>query len=166
MDILIIGGLLVIGIGAIVALFFVLRSDSTPRAKAPAAMPQTAREAPPTPTTYESTPQREELHDGTPQTQAITRVVEPPQTQQVSPVAETRTVPVPPVAQTVAQDGATRVQPVTQSEQPLRVHLNGQFHELASGLRSLQQQATEMEQRLSSLNQMLEGIERNQPEER
>ena len=166
MDILIIGGLLVIGIGALVALFFVLRSDSTPRAKALEAMPQTAREAPPTPAAYTPAPQQEELHDETPKTQEVTHVVETPKTQEIRPVAETRTVPIPPVTQTIAQDGVIRTPPVTQNEQPLRIHLNGQFHELASGLRSLQQQATEMEQRLNSLNQMLEGIERNQPDEK
>ena len=147
MDILIIGGLLVIGIGAIVALFFVLRSGNSAQAKVPEAVPQTAREAPPTPV-YEPEVQTEQVH-----------LV--PETPKTMPVPETRTVP---LAETVAQDGAVSSRPAYEKEQPLRVHLNGQFHELTQGLRSLQQQATEMEQRLSSLNQMLDGIERERPE--
>ena len=150
MDTLIIGGLLVIGIAAIVGLFFVLRGENTPRTRVPEAVPQTAREAPPTPVYEPPAPQPEPAQNVTPQIQDVT------------PVAEERTVP---VAEAVAQDGAVHTQSVTENEQPLRVHLNGQFHELASGLRSLQQQATEMEQRLSSLNQLIEGIERNQSEE-
>ncbi len=149
MDTLIIGGLLVIGIGAIVALFFVLRGGDAAQAKTPAPVPQTAREDHPTPVASE--PQPEQSHD----------VI--PQTPEVTPVSETRTVP---VAETALQDGTATTHPVYEKEPPLRVHLNGQFHELTQGLRSLQQQATEMEQRLSSLNQMLEGIERNQPEEK
>ena len=141
MDTLIIGGLLVIGVGAIVALFFVLRGGNTAQAKTPAAVPQTAREAPPTRT--EPEPQPEPSHNVMPTTPEVT------------PVSETRTVP---VAETAVQGGATTAHPVYEKEQPLRIHLNGQFHELTQGLRSLQQQATEMEQRLSSLNQMLEGI--------
>ncbi len=148
MDTLIIGGLLVIGIGAIVALFFVLRGGDTAQAKAPAAVPQTAREAHPTPVAPEP-----------PLEQSAVIPAEP----EVTPVSETRTVP---IAETAVQDGAITAPPVYEKEQPLRVHLNGQFHELTQGLRSLQQQAIEMEQRLSSLNQMLEGIERNQPEEK
>ena len=149
MDTLIIGGLLVIGVGALIALFFVLRGGDTTQAKTPAAVPQTAREAPPT--LAEPEPQPGQSHDVTPATPEVT------------PVSETRTVP---VAETAVQDRATTAHPAYEKEQPLRVHLNGQFHELTQGLRSLQQQATEMEQRLSSLNQMLEGIERNQPEEK
>ena len=149
MDILIIGGLLVIGIGAIVALFFVLRSGNPAQAKVPEAVPQTAREAPPTPV-YEPEVQPEQSHGI-------------PETPRTSPISKTRTVP---LVETVTQDGVATSQPVYEKEQPLRVHLNGQFHELTQGLRSLQQQATEMEQRLSSLNQMLETIERDQPEEK
>ncbi len=154
MDILIIGGLLVIGVGALVALFFVLRGGNTAQARVPEAVPQTAREAPPTPA---PAPESEQLPQSEP-----TRVTAPMQ-EEVAPLSEVRTVP---VAETVAQDGATTTQPIYEKEQPLRVHLNGQFHELTHGLRSLQQQAIEMEQRLSSLNQMLEGIERNQSEEK
>ena len=150
MDILIIGGLLVIGVGALIALFFVLRGGNAQQAKAPEAVPQTAREVPPTPMPEpEHQPQAEQI-----------RVTAP--MQEITPLSEARTVP---AAETAVQDGTTTTQPVYEKEQPLRVHLNGQFHELTHGLRSLQQQATEMEQRLSSLNQMLETIERNQPEE-
>ena len=149
MDILIIGGLLVVGVGALIALFFVLRGGNPAQTKVPKAVPQTAREAPPTPAP-EQLPQSEQ-----------TRVTAP--MQEVASLSETRTVP---VAEAAVQDSATTTHPVYEKEQPLRVHLNGQFHELTHGLRSLQQQATEMEQRLSSLNQMLEGIERNQPEEK
>ena len=162
MDILIIGGLLVIGVGALVALFFVLRDGGTAQAKTPAAVPQTAREAPPTPAEPEPQPERSDAVASP--TAEVTPV---PKTRtvplEVTPVSEARTVP---VAETAVQDGATAAHQVYEREQPLRVHLNGQFHELTQGLRSLQQQATEMEQRLSSLNQMLEGIERNQPEEK
>lgn len=149
MNILIVGGLLVIGVGALVALFFVVRSGRTARAKTLEAVPQTAREAPPTPVEPEPEPQTEQFD-----------VI--PHTPEVTHVSETRTVP---VAETAEQDGVAHTQPVYEKEAPLRVHLNGQFHDLTQGLRSLQQQATEMEQRLSSLNQMLENIERNQPEE-
>ncbi|GAC1356194.1 MAG: hypothetical protein NVSMB38_37460 [Ktedonobacteraceae bacterium] len=142
MDILIVGGLLVIGVGALVALFFVLRSGTT------ATVPQTAREIPPPPA-YEP-----------PQQSA------PAPTQQQDVIraeSETRTVP---IAETTEQTIATNAHPVYEREQPLKVRLNGQFQELAHGLRSLQQQATEMEQRLGSLNQMIETIERDQPEEK
>jgi len=150
MDILIIGGLLVIGIGALVALFFVLRSGDPSRAKTSEAVPQIAREAPPT-----------SVHEPEPEPETTQTTTSP--ASGVTPVSETRTVP---VAETAIHDGATNAHPVYEKEQPLRIHLNGQFHELTQGLRSLQQQATEMEQRLSSLNQMLESIERNQQEEK
>ena len=156
MDILIIGGCLVVGIGAIIALFFVLRGGNAEPAKKPAAVPQTAREVPPTP--VEPEPQLEQ-----PDTTAPLAEATPVSEARTVPVAETQTMP---VAETPVQDGARPAQPVYEKEQPLRVHLNGQFHELTQGLRSLQQQATEMEQRLSSLNQMLESIERNQHEEK
>ncbi len=148
MNTLIIGGLLVVGVGALIALFFVLRSGDTAQAKVPEAVPQTAREVPPTPTELEPQPEQQDMETHVPE---------------VTPVSETRTVP---VAETVGQDGGTPAHPVYEKEQPLRIHLNGQFHELTQGLRSLQQQATEMEQRLSSLNQMLESIEENQSEEK
>ena len=162
MDTLIIGGLLVIGVGALVALFFVLRGGDTAQAKTPAAVPQTAREAPPT--LAEPEPQPEQPENVTPSTPEATTVSKTRTAPlEVTPISEARTVP---VAETIVQDGVTTAHPMYEKEQPLRVHLNGQFHELTQGLRSLQQQATEMEQRLSSLNQMLEGIERNQPEEK
>ncbi|GAC1468396.1 MAG: hypothetical protein PVS3B3_11810 [Ktedonobacteraceae bacterium] len=142
MNILIVGGLLIIGVGALVALFFVLRSGNTAQANAREAIPQTAREVPPI---YEPASQLEQPHVET-------------QTRVDTPALATRTVP---VVETTIPDGIA-AHPVHGTEQPLRVRLNGQFHELAHGLRSLQQQATEMEQRLSSLNQMLETIERDQ----
>ena len=40
--------------------------------------------------------------------------------------------------------------------------LNGQFHELASEIRTLHQQASQLEQRLSILTQMVDHIERTQ----
>ena len=40
--------------------------------------------------------------------------------------------------------------------------LNGQFHELASEVRTLHQQASQLEQRLSILTEMLDHIERTQ----
>lgn len=133
MDTLIIGGLLVVGIGAIVALFFVLRSDNTPKAPA---VPKNV-----SPRTDEaSNPNipisaQQHINAGGAETEA-------------------RTVP--------TMEAATS----SEQEQPLKVRLNGQFHELAHGLRALQQQATDMEQRLGSLNQMIDGIERDQNEER
>ena len=159
MGILIIGGLLVIGVGALIALFFVIRGGNTARAKAPEAVPQTAREAPPTP-----------VREPEPEPQSETTQIVTSPSPEATPLAEARTVPVveasTPAAETGIQDGARHAQSVSQKEQPLRLHLNGQFHELTQGLRSLQQQATEMEQRLNSLNQMLESIERNQPEDK
>ncbi len=149
MDTLIIGGLLVIGVAAIVALFFVLRGG-TPQTKTPEAVPQTAREVPPTPAT-------DELPHATEQRVMTHPLVE------TTPEPETRTVP---TAETTEQTVTANARPVYEKEQPLNVRLNGQFHELTQGLRSLQQQATEMEQRLGSLNQMLETIERDQPEEK
>ena len=148
MDTLIIGGLLVIGVGALIGLFFVLRGG-TPQAKASEAVPQTAREAHPLPAD-------EPVH------QTEQRVVTAPLMEEAHET-ETRTVP---VAGVPEQTVVTNARPVYEKEQPLKVRLNGQFHELTLGLRSLQQQATEMEQRLGSLNQMLETIERDQPEEK
>ena len=40
--------------------------------------------------------------------------------------------------------------------------LNGQFHELASEIRTLHQQASQLEQRLSILTEMVDHIERTQ----
>src|SRR6266568_4075808 len=40
--------------------------------------------------------------------------------------------------------------------------LNGQFHELASEVRTLHQQASQLEQRLSILTEMVDHIERTQ----
>ncbi len=148
METLIIGGLLVIGVAAIVALFFVLRGG-TPQTKTPEAVPQTAREVPPTPV--------DDLPHATEQRVTTQPLVE------TTPEPETRTVP---AAETTEQTVTATARPVYEKEQPLNVRLNGQFHELTQGLRSLQQQATEMEQRLGSLNQMLETIERDQPEEK
>ena len=148
MDTLIIGGLLVIGVGALIALFFVLRGG-TPQAKVPEAVPQTAREDHPLPV-------NEPVHQSEP------RAVTNPLTEEVHETG-VRTVP---VAEAPEQTLVTDTRPVYEKEQPIRVRLNGQFHELTLGLRSLQQQATEMEQRLGSLNQMLESIEHDQPEEK
>ncbi len=132
MDTLIIGGLLVVGIAAIVGLFFVLRSDDTPTA------PATTRNV--------SQPANESANPSVPisaqQSVLSTGVAQ----------ADTRTVP--------------SMETSPEQEAPLKVRLNGQFHELAHGLRSLQQQATEMEQRLGSLNQIIDNIENDSPEER
>lgn len=147
MDILIIGGLLVIGVGALVALFFVLRGGNTPTTRQPETVPQTAKEVPPTPA-YEPLQQQE--HPASVPTQ---------QQDAVPAASETRTVP-------AVETEETSAHPAYEKEQPPRVRLNGQFHELAHGLRSLQQQAIEMEQRLGSLNQMIENIERDQPKEK
>jgi len=149
MNTLIVGGLLVVGIGALVALFFVLRGD-TPQAKTPEAVPQTAREAQPLSVDEPAYQQREQ------------RAVTHPLAKEAHET-ETRTVP---VAGVPEQTVVTNARPMYEKEQPLKVRLNGQFHELTLGLRSLQQQAIEMEQRLGSLNQMLETIERDQPEEK
>jgi len=61
----------------------------------------------------------------------------------------------------VMHDG-TSTQPVNE----IRVHLNGQFYELANSLRDLRQQASEMEQRLNSLTNMIDTIERKQDGDR
>ncbi|GAC1401452.1 MAG: hypothetical protein NVSMB49_15950 [Ktedonobacteraceae bacterium] len=147
MDFLIIGGLLVIGVGALVALFFVLRGGNTPTTKRPEAVPQTAKEVPPIPA-YEPVQQQEHPVSIPTQQQAA-----------VPDASETRTVP-------VVESTETNAHSVYEKEQQLKVRLNGQFHELANGLRSLQQQAIEMEHRLGSLNQMIENIERDQPKEK
>jgi len=131
MSTLIIGGLLVVGIGAIVALFFVLRSGGSPKAPV---VPKNV-----SPRTDESSNPNAPISA---QQTANTGVVE----------TEARTVP--------GMDADSHLE----QEQPLKVQLNGQFHELAHGLRALQQQATEMEQRLGSLNQIIDGIERDQTE--
>ena len=49
-----------------------------------------------------------------------------------------------------------------QQENSLLPMLNGQFHEFVDELRSLHQQAWELEHRLSSLTQMVDRIERSQ----
>ena len=134
MDTLIIGGLLVVGIVAIVALFFVLRGDETP--KAPAVTQDVSQ-----PTSESPNPN------------APISVQQQPINTRVA-ATEARTVP----------SMETAASP--EQEQPLKVRLNGQFHELAHGLRTLQQQATDMEQRLGSLNQMIDNIENDSTEER
>ncbi len=141
MSTLIIGGLLVIGIAALVALFFVLRSSDTPRVKPTQAVPHTVKDALPTPIDeQEQQPVlMQQLREATP-----------------TPTSETRTVPAAEI-----DDHHTREQ-----EQPRKVRLNGQFHELTLGLRNLQQQAIEMEQRLTALNQMLDTVEHDQQEEK
>ncbi len=133
MDTLIIGGLLVVGIVAIVALFFVLRGDDTPTT------PATAQDV--------SQPTSESPNPNTPIS------VQQPPINTRGATTEARTVP------SIGTDASPE-------EEPLKVRLNGQFHELAHGLRTLQQQATDMEQRLGSLNQMIDNIENDSTEER
>lgn len=136
MDTLIIGGLLVVGVGAIVALFFILRSDDTPKA---AAVPQNV-----------SQQASESSHPNTP----ISVQQRPPNPGAAE--TEARTVP--------SMEASSRSD--HEQEQPIKVRLNGQFHEIAHGLRTLQQQATDMEQRLGSLNQMMDNIENDSTGER
>ena len=133
MDTLIIGALLVVGIGAIVALFFVLRSNDTPQVPTPVHEDRQPIDASSNPNAAISV-QQEQSFTG-------------------SSESDARTVP------------DIDAQANNQQEQPLKVRLNGQFHELAHGLRTLQQQATEMEQRLGSLNQLIDNIENDSTEE-
>jgi|GEM_PF-6917309 len=137
---LIIGGLLVIGIAALIALFFVLRSNPNSAQSGP----QVARAFPVTPQ-----PDLSVLQD-----------------KQEPPVIQERTVPLAqatPVEQVLPVTDTT-AHAVYDGEQPLKMRLNGQFYELANGLRTLQQQATDMEQRLGSLTKMIENIEDNPDE--
>lgn len=136
MSTLIIGGLFVVGIAALIALFFVVRTE------APAPRVETARIIPTPAENREAAPQRQTE----PEQQATS----------VPDVDATERLPyVPQVSSQLTRE---------REDQTLKVTLNGQFHELADGLRSLQRQTIEMEQRLSSLNQMIDTIEQEQNE--
>ncbi len=51
---------------------------------------------------------------------------------------------------------------IQQEDKPATIALNGQFHELADEIRDLHRQAWDLEQRLSTLTNMVDRIERRQ----
>lgn len=63
---------------------------------------------------------------------------------------------------TIPLDRAKTNTLVSQEDKPAAVILNGQFHELAGEIRDLHRQACDLEQRLSTLTDMVDRIERVQ----
>lgn len=143
MSTLIIGGLLVIGVIALVGVFFVARTAGTnsERNAAPAAPINSVPSAPSAPAPVQETYTTPEQHD-----------MSASSAQKSQPTFSDEEEPI-----------LYRIRG-EQKEEPLTITLNGQFHELANGLRVLRQQSAEMEHRLSSLTLMLDTIEQKQHE--
>ena len=134
MNLLILGGALVIAVLAIVGVVWAVRGESATTPNVQSASIPTAPTAR-TPTALPSI--------GKSSSATQTRALEPP------PVTETL-----PVAKEDAWSARSEEKPFPIS--------NGQLHELASQLQTLHQQAQELERRLSVLTNMIEHIERSQ----
>ena len=149
MSTLIIGVLFVVALVAIIALVFVLRGERRPEQM----NTQVA-----TPDLVPADEQAAALEQEIPTNEALPVLP----AQLTTPTPQEQEEPTVPVARqdVVASDvyDGIHTQPVSE----VRVRLNGQFYELASSLRDLRQQASEMEQRLNTLTDMIDGIERKQ----
>ena len=157
MSTLIIGVLFVVALVAIVGLVFVLRSDRRP-------VQVDTQETPPPLVPADASAAM--LEQEVPTNEALPVLPTPtvPHSPQTLDEQEERTVPVARQdsvdsnsTASTAYDG-TYTAPVSE----VRVRLNGQFYELANSLRDLRQQASEMEQRLNVLTNMIDSIERKQ----
>ena len=133
MNILIVGGLLILGIAAILGAVFLVISEQ----------------------------RKENAHFTNPK-QVSGMKSAPPVTSSV-PSEYKETVPPQQIAEaTVTRTGA-RSTSLTDLEGVQKLPaLNGQFHELAAEIRSLHQQAWQLEQRLSVLTEMVDHVERSQ----
>ena len=153
MSTLIIGVLFVVALVAIIALVFVLRSDRRPE------QVDTQEAAPPLVPADEATAALEQeipTNEALPVLPALTAQPATPTLQE----QEEPTVPVATYQDNVASNSYDSIH--TQPVSEVRVRLNGQFYELANSLRDLRQQASEMEQRLNTLTDMIDSIERKQ----
>jgi len=136
-NILILGGLLLLGIAAIVvAVVLLLGEQRAEKARATSVTPSTPAASPvaleaPRPRPARTT---QRLAASTP------------------PVRQS--VPTAPVRETPLQARADEQQ---------HFALNGQFHELAAELRTLYQQASDLEQRLHTLSEIADRVEESQP---
>ncbi|HCI79542.1 MAG TPA: hypothetical protein DHW02_07620 [Ktedonobacter sp.] len=152
MSTLIIGVLFVVALVAIVGLVFVLRSERRPeQVKTQETSPQLVPADVSAAALEQEVPTNEAL--------PVLPAQPVPQTSQASDEREEPTVPV------VHQDSATSTiydGTYTPPTSEVRVRLNGQFYELANSLRDLRQQASDMEQRLNVLTEMIDSIERKQ----
>ena len=157
MSTLIIGALLVVALVAIVGLVFVLRSDRRP-------VQVNTQETPPPLVPADASAAALEQEIPTNEALPVLPAQPVPQTPETLDEQEARTVPV--ARQDIADSNSTVSTAYDGSYTPpvseVRVRLNGQFYELANSLRDLRQQASEMEQRLNVLTNMIDSIERKQ----
>ena len=151
MSTLIIGVLFVVALVAIVGLVFVLRSERRPQQVDIQETPPPLVPADASASALEQEVPTNEALPVLPAQPVPQASLEQEQEEQTVPVARQDS------ATSTAYDGAY-TQPVSE----VRVRLNGQFYELANSLRDLRQQASEMEQRLNVLTEMIDSIERRQ----
>jgi hypothetical protein len=133
-NLLIFGGLLVLGLLAIVGIIWTIRSEPSTAQNAPAPSTPIAATTPTVPVSPEKN-------------------TAPPQRHSVA---------VDPLPVTEAPSGTKEVEPpINGEEEPFPIS-NGQLHELAAQLRTLHQQSQEIERRLSVLTNMIDHIQRSQ----
>ena len=133
MNILIVGGLLILGIAAILGAVFLVISDQRK---------ENAR-----------------LHNPKQDSGIISA---PPVTSSVPSEYKETVHPQQMTEATVARTGAKSTSLTDLTGVQKLPALNGQFHELATEIRSLHQQAWQLEQRLSVLTEMVDHVERSQ----
>ncbi|HYK85439.1 MAG TPA: hypothetical protein VEV19_08750 [Ktedonobacteraceae bacterium] len=146
MNILIVGGLLIVGIAAILGAVFLAVSDQrkeTARANSVKLDSDARSSIPPVP----SAP--------------TVPVVPPVQNEPVPPQSARATSATRPIRPSTSKSSLVLDSRQDEGIEKLPA-LNGQFHELANEIRSLHQQAWQLEQRLSVLTEMVDHVERSQ----
>lgn len=143
MNILIVGGLLLVGIAAILVAVFLAVSDQRK---------ETAR--------VNSLKLDSEIRSSTPSAPTVP-VVPPAQKEPVPPSSATATTATRPNRPSTGKSSLMLDSRQDEGIEKLPA-LNGQFHELANEIRSLHQQAWQLEQRLSVLTEMVDHVERSQ----
>ena len=149
MSTLIIGVLFVVALVAIIGIVLVLRSERRP---AQVTTPETPPHIVPADTSAAALEQEVPTNEALPVLPA--QPMPQPSDEQEEPTVQVARQD---SAASTAYDGAY-TPPVSE----VRVRLNGQFYELANSLRDLRQQASDMEQRLNVLTEMIDSIERKQ----
>ena len=135
MNLLIVGGLLVVGILAILGLVFVMMGEGRARAASTLRSQEAQASLP-------SQQSRQAVHTAS---EASARAV----SQAASPLTEPASVSTAPTISVPAK-------------MQVASSMNGQFHELSTEIHRLHQQVQEIEHRLSVLTNMVDSIERGQ----
>lgn len=143
MNILIVGGLLLVGIAAILGAVFLAVSDQRK---------ETAR--------MNSLKLDNDIRSSTPSAPTVP-VVPPAQKEPVPPSSATATTATRPNRPSTGKSSLMLDSRQGEGIEKLPA-LNGQFHELANEIRSLHQQAWQLEQRLGVLTEMVDHVERSQ----